>query len=86
MALNAAVLKTAIKTDLVALFEVCNTGEGLSAQEYADRIAGIIASRVIEHFTVNGQVTTTVAGAATGAYPVPGTQYPVTGAGNGTIS
>jgi hypothetical protein len=78
MALNADTLKADLKTDLLSVFAACDAGSGISAEDYADRIAGVIASRVVKHITGNAKVTTTVTGSAG--------PYGVTGSGSGTVS
>ena len=78
MAMNATALKANLKTDLLLIFNACNAGSGISPDDYADMIAGAVASRVIEHITGAAEVNTTVTGTAG--------PYPVAGAGIGTVS
>jgi hypothetical protein len=78
MAMNENTLKTVLKGDLIDLFEECKSEKGLSEEAYADKLAGIIAKRVVEHITTNAVVS-------------PGTDwlaggYPVAGSASGTIS
>ena len=68
MPMNAALLKAAIMGDLTAVFTACENGSGLEGTDYADKIAGIIALRVVEHITANAEVQ----GTAAGAIPVTG--------------
>jgi len=81
--LNAELLKSELKTPLIAFWSQCWNGDnGMIIEEYADSLAGIIASRVITHIKNNAQVSTTITGTATGT----GGPYPVTGTGTGGIS
>jgi hypothetical protein len=77
--LDSNTLKTALKGDLTALFNECKDGEGLPEEEYADKLAGLIAARVVEHITANAAVSPGLDWKAGG-------QYPVAGSASGTIS
>lgn len=81
--LSAELLKTELKTPLVAFWNQCWNGDnGMTIEQYADAFAEIIAGKVINHIKNNAQVSTTITGTATGA----GGPYPVTGTGTGGIS
>lgn len=57
--LNADTLKSKLKGDLVSLFDDATKSNGLTPEDYADRLAGIIASRVVAHLTDNAVVKIT---------------------------
>ncbi len=84
--LNAESLATEIKADLVALFNETASGEGINpedygipTEDYAERMANIIADRVIAHISQNAVVTITAGQAIP---PDPG----VTPAWQGTVA
>jgi hypothetical protein len=62
MAMSAGTLKANLKTDLLPIFTACNTGPGISDEDYADRIAEAIASNVVEHITNSAEVSGTAGG------------------------
>lgn len=77
--LNAELLKIDLKSDLLSLMEQCWNGEsGMTVEEYADRLSGIIATRVTTHIKNYAQVSTNITGT--------GGPYTVTGTGTGGIS
>jgi hypothetical protein len=82
MAMDAAALKSDIKTGLVSIFNDCGTGEGLPPEEYADRIAETIAAKIIKHITEKAEVTTTV----TGTVMIAGAPVTMAGTGTGKVS
>ena len=90
MAMNANTLKADLKGDLIAIFNLCDEGKGMTREEYADKIAGSISSRIVHHITANAEVKTDVSGSSevsgsAGTIPVTGTGV-VTGTGKGTVS
>ena len=90
MAMNANTLKADLKGDLIAIFKLCNEGEGLTMEEYADKIAASFSSRVVQHIQKYAEVATEVSGSSvvTGmaaTVPVTGTGV-VKGTGKGTVS
>jgi hypothetical protein len=70
--LDANALKGLLKTDLIALYEDCNSDAGVSAEGFVDRMAGII-SKVIPYIKENAGVTPGEDWLAGGQYPVKGT-------------
>lgn len=77
--LNADTLKTELKDDLEGLFTAATNGDGLTPADYADKLAGIIASRVTAHIAANAEV------AITTGQPIP-PDPGVTPAWKGTVS
>jgi hypothetical protein len=77
--LDSNTLKTALKGDLITLFTECKEGEGITEDEYAEKLADLIATRVIEHITQNAAV-------APGLDWIAGGQYPVAGSASGMVS
>jgi hypothetical protein len=57
--LNADTLKSALKGDFQSLFDDATKDNGLAPADYADRLAGIIASCVVSHITDNAEVKIT---------------------------
>ena len=84
MALNASTLKNELKNDLIAIFKLCDEEKGITREEYADKIAASISSRLVQHITANAEVSTEVEGTT----KVAGTagEYPVKGSGKGKVS
>ncbi len=77
--MDAAVLKTQLKSDIVSLFLSASEDDGISAKEYADQLAALIAQRVVTHIQSTAVVSTIVTGSsATGGA--------VTGTGTGSIT
>jgi hypothetical protein len=70
-------LKGILKTDLTALYTDCKTGDGVSEEDFAGRMAGIIA-RVIPYITKNAAVFP-------GTDWIAGGQYPVAGGATGKV-
>jgi hypothetical protein len=78
MAMNANILKANLKSDLILIYDICDTGAGMSSADFADMLAEAIASRVVEHIKSFALVNTTVTGTAAAV--------PVQGTGTGTVS
>jgi hypothetical protein len=70
MAMTESGLKSVIKPKLTALYQKCNTGAGISDDEFADEMAGIIAA-VVPYIQSSAQVPVGDLWAA-GSYPVQG--------------
>lgn len=70
MAMDAAILKTAIETELTA------QGFSLANAPYVSKLADAIATAVVNHIVTNAVVNTTVTG-VTGVGP-PGGPLPIT--------
>jgi hypothetical protein len=71
MAMNAVELKGILKPELDALYEDSNTGEGISSQVFADRMAEII-SHVVTYIQDKAEVPPDTSWIAGGQYPVEG--------------
>ena len=77
--LNESTLKSELKSDIQAIFDKCNGDEGMSAEEYADKMAEVIANRIVSHLKDCASVSP-------GTDRLAGGQYPVTGGATGKVS
>jgi hypothetical protein len=75
--LDVNALKGLLKSDLIALFNDCKSGDGLTEEVYADRMAEILA-QVVSYIKENAAVSP-------GTDWIAGGQYPVVGAPTGKV-
>lgn len=59
MPLSETVLKTALKADLITLYTQAEAGDGVSAEAFAESLAGAIAKNVVTHIKASATVTVT---------------------------
>lgn len=59
MPLSETVLKTALKADLIALYNQAQAGDGVTADAFAESLADAIARNVVTHIKASATVTVT---------------------------
>jgi hypothetical protein len=74
--LDSSTLKTMLKNDLVALYEDCNSGNGISDEDFADQMATTMV-KIMTYIKDNAKVSP-----GTGWQAGP---YTITGGSTGTV-